>query len=104
MTGLSLKLSFDEMCVLKNITFNLASVLCCNKHSLYMISGIVLHDLNKRLLAKVALSFQGKRSVRLNLKECHALKYFLCKIVPDENRFEEMIRLEIFLTIDKKIL
>jgi len=101
--SLTLKLSYMQVETLAYIIWNISSVLMTSGNNLYRISGIVLNDLHHRLDKKMETEYKGLRTVKLNLKECLALKQFLLEITPQENPYATVIRNEVFQFIDQKI-
>jgi len=101
--SITLKLSYMEIENLAMIVWNMGSVLMTSGNNLYRMSGVVLNELHHRLDRKMETEYKGKKVVKLNLKECLALKQFLLDFSPAENPYATVIRNEVFQLIDKKI-
>lgn len=85
------------------IVWNISSVLMTSRNNMYRLSGVVLNELHHKLDKKMETEYPGKKAVKLNLKECLALKQFLLDIAPAENPYATVVRNQVFEFIDKKI-
>ncbi len=92
-----------EVEALALIVWNMGSVLMTSKNNLYRLSGIVFNELHHRLDKKMETEYQGKRVVKLNMKECLALKQLLMDISPAENPYATVVRNQVFEFIDRQI-
>jgi len=100
-SSLSLKLHYMEVATLTSICWDMGTVLKTSGNNLYRLAGIVLDELSARLDKKP--EYQGKRIVKLSLKECLVLKQFLLDLIPQENPYATVVRNEVFQIIDQKI-
>lgn len=99
-----LSLSFHEVRTMCIIVQNLVQMLEYSKNVLYRLGGAVLKDLLTRLINKAAIEFYGEKKVKLNLKECLALKQFLLWLRPQEDEYSFNLRYKVFEQVDRKII
>lgn len=99
-----LKLSFHEMKLLCIIIQRTAQELEYSTNALVKLGGEVYKDLLKRLLPKVAIEFYSDKKVKLNIKECLALKALLMWRVQQEDNYSRNLRYKVFEQVDRKIM
>ncbi len=98
-----LKLSFHELVSFTGIVAATAKTLGSSKDDLTRLALLTLIDLRRRMEAKTEFSFYGNKNIRLNIKECLALRHVLKLLAPQEGIYESTIRNKVYITIDKQI-